>query len=112
MLAGTAWKRSKSRSEDPYRSSASAIDDVESAQHLRRVGDVRRQVEDRVEVELEARLRLQQLPQRRAAVPCLLGQPLDDAVGVVARAAALHQRQQHPLREERAVRELEGRPPP
>src|SRR5215217_5395058 len=60
-------------------------------------------VEDRVQVELGRRLR-QQVTELGALVPGALGGLLNGAVGVVARAARLHEGEQRALRVERAVR--------
>src|SRR6185437_9341344 len=60
---------------------------------LLRVADVVPEVEDRVEVEAGGALvGRQQLAHRDALVPCVLGELLDHAVGVVALGAGLHQR--------------------
>ena len=83
-------------------------DRVEATDDLVRVAHVRREVEDRVEVESrQLRIGCEQLAQRRAAVQCLLGDSLDDPVGVVAAHAPRDQREQHALGEQRAVGQLE-----
>src|SRR5439155_15458260 len=99
------------RSGSGRRSRALALERVEAVDDLLRVPDERAGVEDRVEVEL-GRGGRQELAERRAGVPRLLCRLLDDAVGLVARAVALDQREQGPLRVERAVSGLQVRAHP
>ena len=82
---------------------------VEPADELACVPDERARVEDGVEVELGCGFG-QQVAQVHALAVGALGRLLHHAIGVVARAAGLHQRQQCPLRVERAVGELEVGP--
>src|SRR5215218_8463317 len=102
------WNMSALDSGAPYMTMASGIgDDLQALEYLGNMPDVVGVVEDRVEVELDVGLRFEQLAQRRVRVPRLLGQPLDDPVRVVALHPRLHERQQHPLGEQRAAGELE-----
>src|SRR5215217_1290562 len=111
MPAGTAWKRFGSASGAPYMRTLSGMrDHFQALEHGRYVAEVIAVVEDRVEVELDARLGLEQLAQRRAGVPRLLGEALDDPVRVVALhglGGMVDEGEQDPLGEQRAARELE-----
>src|SRR3954452_6565659 len=69
------------------------------------------EVEQLVEVEPEG-AGGEQLAQMHAGVPRPLGVLLDDPVRLVARVAALDEREQHALGEERAVRDVEVRAHP
>src|SRR5919205_2008142 len=92
----------------PGRRARRSGDGVEAPDDLRGEARVGAQVEDRVEVEPEAAA-LEQRAQRRAGVPRPLGVLLHDAVRLVAPHPRLDEREQRPLREQRAVRELEVR---
>src|SRR4051795_9601143 len=83
-------------------------DRVEAPDDPLGVAGVVAEVEEHVEIEPEVAGR-EQLAQMRAAVPCALGVLLDDPVRLVARVPALDQGEQHPLGEQRAVREVEVR---
>src|SRR5258706_7094014 len=78
---------------------------VETSENLVDVSRVRAHVKDPVKVELGRGL-CQQVAERGTRVPRKLRVLLDDAVGVVTRAAGLDQREQRALREQRAVRGL------
>src|SRR5919199_946666 len=92
----------------PGRRGRASGDGVEARHDLGGEARVRAQVEDRVEVEPEAAA-IEQRAQRRAGVPRPLGVLLDDAVRLVAPHPGLDEREQDPLREQRAVRQLEVR---
>src|SRR5437588_3459136 len=99
------------RREGPLNARGRADQRVEPADDLLGVAHVVLVVEQRVEIEREGRdasVGLEQLAQVDALVERALGELLDDAVGLVARQAALDEREQHRLREERSVRQLEG----
>src|SRR3954469_995954 len=83
-------------------------DRVEAPDDPRVVAGVVAEVEEHVEIEPEV-AGGEQLAQMRAAVPRALGVLLDDPVRLVARVPALDQGEQHPLGEQRAVREVEVR---
>src|SRR4051794_9481493 len=83
-------------------------DRVEAPDDPLGVAGVVAEVEEHVEIEPEV-AGGEQLAQMRAAVPRALGVLLDDPVRLVARVPALDQGEQHPLGEQRAVREVEVR---
>src|ERR1035437_8983339 len=65
-------------------------------------------VEDLLEVQLPAALvRSEKIAQRDALIPAALAELLDNRIGPTARHARLDERQQNPLGEQRAVRQLE-----
>src|SRR5215218_6090720 len=104
LKASTPRKPRKSGTgADATRRGRALRDAIEAAHDRGGVADEGAGIEDGVEVELRRGLR-HQLPELDALVPGALGGLLDDPVGVVARAAGLHERQQRALGVERAVR--------
>src|SRR5215218_8367364 len=94
--------------EDPSNGCGERVEPTDDRLGVAREGG---RIEDRVEVEAGCRLG-EQLAEGDALVPGALGVLLDDPVGVVARAAALDERKQRPLREERAVGDVDVRAHP
>src|SRR5947209_9915330 len=95
-------------SRSALRCRGASCDGVQSPHYLASVTDEGGVIEDGVEVESDfGRVGGEQVSQRRVGVQRLLGEALDDPIGVVATVPALDECKQDTLREEGPVRQLE-----